>query len=78
VESHAEYRDNYLRDSVFVREWGDTVWIKKYKFWYKDKAVRDSVVINDTIRVLYPLEVPGDPVNYASGWQNFQIWLEGY
>jgi lysozyme family protein len=82
VESvRTEYRDNYLRDSVYVRDSifikvkGDTVWIEIYKYIYKDKFVRDSVYLNDTIRVPYPVDVPGERVNYLTGWQNFQIWL---
>jgi hypothetical protein len=76
-----EYRDNYLRDSiymldsVFILEKGDTVFIEKYKYIYRDKTGRDSIYLNDTIRVPYPMEVPGEPVNYITGWQNFQIWL---
>ncbi|MDR1121810.1 MAG: hypothetical protein LBM08_12945 [Dysgonamonadaceae bacterium] len=81
VESvRTEYRDRYLRDSitlrdsVFIREKGDTVWIEKYKCLYVDKLKRDSIYLNDTIRVPYPVEIPVE-VNYVSGWQNFQIWL---
>jgi hypothetical protein len=75
-----EYRDNFVRDSVFlrdsisIRERGDTVFLEKYSYSYRDKFVRDSVYINDTIRVPYPVEVE-KPVKYVSGWQNFQIWM---
>jgi hypothetical protein len=81
VESvRTEYRDNYLRDSVyfldsvFVKEKGDTVWIEKYKYLSRDKLVRDSICLNDTVRVPFPIETPVK-VNYVSSWQNFQIWL---
>ncbi|GHT40848.1 hypothetical protein AGMMS49965_09750 [Bacteroidia bacterium] len=75
-----EYRDNYIHDSVvrydsvFVKEKGDTVIFERYKYLYKDRLVRDSVVIRDSIQVPYPVEV-SVPVNYITGWQNFQIWL---
>jgi len=75
-----EYRDNfvrdsvYLRDSIIIRDKGDTVFIEKYQYLYRDKFIRDSVYINDTIRVPYPVEIE-KPVKYVSGWQNFQIWL---
>jgi hypothetical protein len=85
VESvRTEYRDNYLRDSIFLYDSvflkikGDTVWIEKYKYLYRDKTVRDSVFLNDTIRVPYPVEVLVEvpvKVNYVSFWQNVQIWL---
>jgi hypothetical protein len=65
VSVRTEYRDNYrrdslyLRDSIFIRERGDTVWIEKYRYLYRDKLIKDSVIINDTIRVPYPVEVSG-------------------
>ena len=63
----------YLRDSVLIRERGDTVWLEKYTYLYRDKLVRDSIFLNDTIRIPYPVEVE-KRVKYVSGWQNFQIW----
>ena len=81
VESlRTEYRDNYLRDSVylhdsvFVKIKSDTVFFERYKYLYRDKTVRDSIIINDSIQVPYPVEVPVK-VNFVSGWQSFQIWL---
>ncbi|MCC8199024.1 MAG: hypothetical protein LIP06_10745 [Tannerellaceae bacterium] len=63
VESvRTEYRDVYTRDSIVVRDsvymkvGGDTVWIEKYKTLYKERLVRDSVFLNDTIRVPYPVD----------------------
>ncbi|MDR1091330.1 MAG: hypothetical protein LBL79_09665, partial [Prevotella sp.] len=59
-----EYRNNYLRDSVylldsvFIKEKGDTVWIEKYRYLYVDKLNRDTLCINDTVRVPFPVEVP--------------------
>jgi hypothetical protein len=49
-----------VRDSIF-------------RYLYRDKLVRDSVFIGDTIKVPFPVEVE-KPVKYVSGWQNFQIW----
>ncbi|MDR2147713.1 MAG: hypothetical protein LBE91_14765 [Tannerella sp.] len=74
-----EYRDSYLHDSIHVvdsvviREGRDTVQVEKYRFMFWNKLVFDSVFIRDTVRVPYPVEVE-KPVNYISGWQNFQIW----
>lgn len=60
-----EYRDKYLRDSiylmdsVFVDRWrsNDTVYLtkEKYKYLYKDKIVRDTINIRDSIRVSFPV-----------------------
>lgn len=48
-----------LIDSVYVYRWmaGDTVYQTKerYKYLYRDRLVRDSVYIRDTIRVPYPM-----------------------
>jgi hypothetical protein len=81
VESvRTEYRNNYLRDSVylfdsvFMKEKGDTVWIEKYEYLYVDKLKRDSIFINDTIRVPVPVETPAE-VCSPSFWENLQIWL---
>jgi len=75
-----EYRDNFTRDSIFqydstyVKEKGDTIFLEKYKYLYRDKIVLDSVLISDTIRVPYPVDVVKEVEKPLSGWQNFQIW----
>ncbi len=44
-----EYRDNYLRDSIYFRDSvffavkGDTVFLEKYSYLYRDKIVKDSI-----------------------------------
>lgn len=65
VESvRTEYRDVvkydsiYRHDSVFVLLKGDTVWIEKYKTLYWDRFIRDSVFLQDTLRIPYPVEIP--------------------
>ena len=80
VTTKIEYRDNFVRDSifrydsVFVRDKGDTLILERYKYLYKNRIVKDSIFINDTIRVPYPVEVIKQVKNPFSGWQNFQIW----
>jgi len=75
-----EYRDNFTRDSIFqydstyVKEKGDTIFLEKYKYLYRDKIVLDSVLISDTIRVPYPVDVVIEVEKPLSGWQNFQVW----
>jgi hypothetical protein len=75
-----EYRDNFVRDSifrydsVFVKDKGDTVFMERYRYLYKDKIIRDSVFIQDTIRVPYPVEVIKQIKAPLSSWQNFQVW----
>jgi hypothetical protein len=75
-----EYRDNYLRDSIyfrdsiFVKERGDTLIMEKYSYLFRDKIIRDSIFKSDTIRVPYPVEVVRKVKAPLSGWQNFQVW----
>jgi len=78
--TRTEYRDNYLRDSIylhdsiFVKEKGDTLIVEKYRYLYRDKLVHDSIFKTDTIRVPYPVEVVKEVKKPLSGWQNFQVW----
>ena len=75
-----EYRDNYVRDSiyfrdsVFVKERGDTLIMEKYSYLYRDKIVRDSIFKTDTIRIPYPVEVIKQVKKPLSSWQSFQVW----
>lgn len=80
VESlKVEYRDNFMRDSIFLRDSifmqmkGDTVFFEKYRYFYKDKIVRDSVFVTDSIQIPYPVEVVKE-VNRLKWWQEILIY----
>ena len=52
-------RDSILRyDSIYVRDNGDTVWLEKYKYLYRDRWRVDTLVSvrTDTVSVPYPVE----------------------
>lgn len=74
-----EYRYNRVRDSVvhydsvYVYDKGDTVILERYKYLYKNRIVKDSVFVNDTIRIPYPVEVVKQIKTPLSSFQNFQI-----
>ena len=81
IEStRTEYRDIfqrdsvYLRDSIFVKERGDTLIFERYRYLYRDRILRDSVIVRDTLRVPYPVEVVKEVKKPLSSWQNFQVW----
>jgi hypothetical protein len=44
-------------DDVLTATSGDTVFLEKYRYSYRDKIIQDSILKTDTIRVLYPVEV---------------------
>ncbi|WP_255490462.1 hypothetical protein [Dysgonomonas sp. 511] len=74
----SEGRDSvYIRDSIYFTEYkkGDTVYQFMYKdrYYWKDKIVKDSIYINDTIRVTYPVDVEKE-VNRLTSFQSFQVW----
>lgn len=48
----------YVHDSIYVRDKGDTVYIEKVKYLYKEKVRTDTVYTErtDSIRIPYPVE----------------------
>ena len=53
----------FVRDSIFIREKADTVFFTKYRTLYKEKIVRDTVVMCDTLyieRVVEQSQEAGD------------------
>lgn len=48
----------YVHDSVYVRDKGDTVYIEKVKYIYKEKVRTDTIYAErtDSIRIPYPVE----------------------
>ncbi|MFY9118561.1 MAG: hypothetical protein WAN90_07760 [Dysgonamonadaceae bacterium] len=68
-------RDSVFRyDSVFVRQKADTILLERYRYEYKTNIVTDSVFINDTIRIAYPVEVVKTVKAPLTGFQHFQVW----
>ena len=67
-------RDSIVqRDSVFVKEKGDTIWVNKYRYIYKDKLIRDTIYIDqiDSVHIPYPVE------KKLSRWQRMKMELGG-
>ena len=79
VRSDTVYRDRVERDSVvrydsvYVREKGDTVWLERYRYLYRDKLVRDTLYVGrtDTVRVPYPVE------RELSRWERVKMDMGG-
>lgn len=75
-----EYQDRvvrdstYLRDSVFLKIKGDTVYLEKYKTLYKNTYLRDSIFVQDTICVPYPVDKIIE-VNQLHWYQKLLAWI---
>lgn len=64
----------YHRDSIYVKDKGDTVFIEKYRYLFVDKAVRDALYVTsrDSVQVPYPVE------KKLTRWQQFRLDVGGY
>ena len=64
----------YEKDSVSVKESGDTIWETKYKYIYRKIAVHDTTYVErtDTVAVPYPVEAK------LTRWQQIKINIGGY
>ncbi|WP_166786360.1 hypothetical protein, partial [Dysgonomonas capnocytophagoides] len=76
-----EYRDKLIRDSIFQKELvriyqkGDTIFKDSIVYEYKNKFIKDTVNINDTIRVPYPVKGDTIEVNKLKWYQEACIWF---
>ena len=69
------HRDSILRyDSVYVADKGDTVWLEKYKYVYRDRWRTDTLVSVRTDTVSVPVSVEKE----LSKWQRVKIEAGGY
>ena len=59
VYLHKVERDSvYRRDSIHVRDKGDTVYVEKFRYLFADRWRTDTVYVNrrDSVQVPYPVE----------------------
>lgn len=75
VESSSNMIDSttiYVRDSVIIRQGGDTVRVEIWKVSYRDRVVveKDTVIRVDSVSKESPVLVDKP----LSPWQGFQIW----
>ena len=59
----------YLYDSVYLKEKGDTIFMEKYKYSYRDRLRVDTVIQKDSIRVPYPVIVE----KKLTWWQRIKL-----
>lgn len=65
-----------IKDSIFHKEKGDTIYIEKYKTIYKTINKNDTLIINDTIPIIQEVEVIKE-VNRLKDWQIILMVLGG-
>lgn len=71
---HTKETLEYVRDSIFIHQKKDTVFIEKFRTIYKDVLKIDSIVVRDSIQVPYPVEHIVYK-NKLRKWQTRLIWL---
>lgn len=78
VESvKTEYRDRnlhdsiFIRDSIHIREKGDTVWLTRWRTEYIEKTRVDSFSKIDSVPVPYPVE------KKLNRWQKIKMDIGG-
>lgn len=68
------YRDSiYLKDSIYIREKGDTVYVDKFKYLYKEVNKTDTFYVSHTDTVTKVVEVEKE----LSRWQSFKMEFGG-
>lgn len=77
-----EYRERlqrdsiHLYDSVFVREKGDTIWMEKYKYLYRDRLKVDTIRRDSIVQIPYPV-IEVKETNKFHTWQIILMVLGG-
>lgn len=84
TEKGKEYIDRWHRDSIFlyknkyVYQKGDTIFVIDSVIHYKNRYLRDSVFITDTVRIEVPYPVvETKEVNRLKSWQIILMILGG-
>lgn len=80
VETKIEYRDRverdttFVRDSVYIRQKNDTIYVDKYKYIYREHIKTDTSFVyqSDTITIVQEVE------KKLSRWQQAKMSLGGY
>lgn len=82
VESvKTEYINKYQRDSIYIKDsvmykiLGDTIYIEKYMYRYRDKAIHDTIIKTDSVQVPYPVKGDTIEVNKLNWYQEACIWF---
>lgn len=64
----------YQRDSIYIHDKGDTIFVEKYQYLYVDKLIQDTLYISraDSIQIPYPVE------KALTKWESIKLELRGW
>lgn len=64
----------YQRDSIYIHDKGDTIFVEKYQYLYVDKLIQDTLYISraDSIQIPYPVE------KALTKWESIKLELGGW
>lgn len=74
-KSTMSYDSVYVRDSIHIKEKGDTVWIDRWHTKFVSKEMHDTLYKSrvDTVGVPYPIEKMVE--KELSWWQKVKMWM---
>lgn len=71
------HRDSiFIRDSVYIREKGDTIWLTKWRTEYRDRFIHDTIYITKTDSINTIVEVVKE--KQLNWWQRFKLDAAGW
>lgn len=72
--AQVEHDSIYVKDSIYIKESADTVWVNRVQWKYRDRVVRDTVRIArcDTISRVVEVE------KRLTSWQKTKMSAGGY
>ena len=76
VEKHDTLRDSVNTiDSVLVYQRGDTVFLEKIRYKYRDRVIKKNSSTTDTITVVQEVPVVKEVEKKMSRWQKMEIYM---
>lgn len=64
----------YIHDSIYIRERGDTLWIEKFKYIYKNVYLRDTINKTDTVKYIIT-DTKHTTTNVMYWWQKYSMYI---
>lgn len=72
--AQVEHDSIYVKDSIYIKESADTVWVNRVQWKYRDRVVRDTVRVAQDRFVEKAVEVE----RKLTSWQSVKMSVGGY